>query len=765
MTSRLRISLLLCTAGLLGCDRPVAGPPATWNPDATTEAYHASVGALMSPWSTRAFMVTPKGDLFNGAWWVRLRPSSDGVPAGAPRVIAAEDRWMPVLHWRRMGGDLQWDFEAVAHAAPAPGWFEPGGALDVWSEARSRRDGRRQEDAAYDRLPLSRLDTLLGQVRRPIERETFDRRGLFVSLSVRVTNHGTRAHVARLAAVAEHGDRKAPFRAPDADADSADALAWAGDTRSSRVVALGDSASTTSGSSAGWSLAPGASREERFVLSAYPVETRTLAAWARVPHAQRVSDARRYWIRAVERGTRFALGDTTVERAVDAARVVLLSLRERRGGLAVPIGGPFHYRDVWLRDGARAIQALAISGYEHEAADLLPALLEFQWPHGPFMSQSGQLDGSGQALWTMDQVLSRTLPAAGVDRYADAARRAWGARERQRSIAVADGMVAGMLPTANPHDNELVKGQLVGNDAWAIAGYRATARLLREAGRPSDAERVEASLARYLVDFGRAIERVRSNDIPPAWAGPGHDWGNLSVAWPCGALPVDHPRIARLAERYFDASGHAGAGHYGDRNLRHGYVAADLATWALLTGRRETADQILDELLRWRSASGGAAETFVRSSRDFERNFPPHPTSAAALLALVRNSVLYDDDDTLRLTMGARAQWWRGAKIDGAPTRWGRINVAFSRQADRARWTWSPVRAWASLTLPPGTVLAAAPGGGILGAPGDRLVRVPPGMGEVEVVVNNAPRPVAPRREAIASRIDDEDDWLNAPAR
>jgi GH15 family glucan-1,4-alpha-glucosidase len=48
----------------------------------------------------------------------------------------------------------------------------------------------------------------------------------------------------------------------------------------------------------------------------------------------------------------------------------------------VPIGGPFHYRDVWLRDGARAMQALALCGYTDESRALAASFLRFQWPHG-----------------------------------------------------------------------------------------------------------------------------------------------------------------------------------------------------------------------------------------------------------------------------------------------------------------------------------------------------------------------------------------------
>src|SRR5439155_14295612 len=132
---------------------------------------------------------------------------------------------------------------------------------------------------------------------------------------------------------------------------------------------------------------------------------------------------------------------------------------------------------------------------------------------------------------------------------------------------------------------------------------------------------------------------------------------------------------------------------------------ADLATWALLVGRRAEAERMLDSMLYWRSASGGAAELFSRASRDWGVNAPPHATAAAVLVSLVRDAIVYDEDDTLRVTLGARERWWRGASLRGAPSRWGVLDLSFALAGDEARWRWSHVPVWTALTLPPGREL------------------------------------------------------------
>jgi hypothetical protein len=445
---------------------------------------------------------------------------------------------------------------------------------------------------------------------------------------------------------------------------------------------------------------------------------------------------RRYWDDATSGGLQLSLGDPETERAVRAARVVLLLCRERSGTHWVPTGGPFQYHDVWLRDGARVVAALSVAGHAREARELADGLALFQWPMGAFVSQRGQLDGNGQAVWAFAQAALRPAPDSTVARYADLALSSGAWLEAQRRLGGSARLPFGaLLPFAEPRDGELTRAQLVGNDAWAIAGLESGARLLHAAHRDAEAAHLDSLRSAHVASFVAALARTGRRDLPPSWQGVGLDWGNLAVAWPCRALPASDPHCAALAERVWHTAGDEGLASYGSPDSLHGYVGADLGTWALLAGRRADAERVLGALLRWRDATGGSAELFSRAERDYGGNLPPHPTGAAAIVQLVRNMLVYDDGDTLQLTLGARERWWRGARIEGAPTRWGTLALRFERRGAQAHWEWNAVPVWTALTLPPGTTLAAAPAGPLHGAPGGRTVLAPPGVTRADVAL------------------------------
>src|SRR5262245_37727347 len=474
--------VLACVA-FAGCSHAPRTTSAV-SPDSIPDAYPASVAALTWPGATRAYQVTADGDLFNGAWFVRIEPRAGNQVAAAPRRIAYEDRWCPVVRWTRSSGAVRWDFEAVAFPEREPAFWSSRGALARMAAARDRAADSAKVAAALAMIPAQYRMNLQVDVRRPVELRLVDRRNLFIALRVAATNLGSSVTEAGLRLRCEAPGRDRPYWDADSLVSTPFDHCWASTRSSDPLLGYAEGTVQERELIRGWRLEPGARASMEAVLPAYPTSGADLAELSRGSHERRVEEARTYWTGETARGAEFVVPDPEVRRAILAARVVLLSARERRDVDWVPLGGPFQYRDVWLRDGARAAEALAVSGYTVESRELTRGLLRFRTRTGTFVSQTGQLDGTGQMLWALEQTMLRPTPARDVREIAGIAQRAWQGLEQQRATTADNGYgwTPGVLPFTNPRDAELVHAQLVGNDAWSLVGYRATERLSRAAG-------------------------------------------------------------------------------------------------------------------------------------------------------------------------------------------------------------------------------------------------------------------------------------------
>ena len=490
-------------------------------------------------------------------------------------------------------------------------------------------------------------------------------------------------------------------------------------------------------------LLPGAHSSWTFWMPAYPLPSGPAQKLERSLRHDRVAAAARTgWRDWLGRAARLETPDARVNAAWRAALVTLIQCQERRGSEWAPIGSPLQYRDVWIRDGARAVRALAVAGLTNLAREDAWTLRHFQLENGALISQRGQLDGTGAALWAFEQAASLPPSAEWSKRYLPAAERGFRWIERQRlATRLLKLPWRGLLPYANPRDNELTRAQLVGNDAWALAGCRATAALARRAERAQLARTADSTFQEYRATIRTALHRAPGPDLPAAWQGGGRDWGNLALGYPTGVLPAEDPRLARLATRMRSA-GAPGLVAYGSPDSIHTYLGMDLAQTSLLAGRPAEARAALATLLAHSSSTFGQAELFDLTSGGFADNLPPHATAAAGLVDLVRNMIVSDTRDTLELALGGSLPWWGGTRFERAPTRFGVLDLAFDHPApNRLEASWTEVHALTRVRIPDGVraVEALSAGARIVRgiwvecAPGiTRLsVRVIPGPGRV----------------------------------
>ncbi|HXA53736.1 MAG TPA: hypothetical protein VNV37_02565 [Solirubrobacteraceae bacterium] len=438
---------------------------------------------------------------------------------------------------------------------------------------------------------------------------------------------------------------------------------------------------------------------------------------------------------------RIAVPEAKVNATYEAAIVQMLESRVQTATGWEQMPNRLQYRAFWIRDAAIATQALDLAGLHVAAAQNLAFIDAFQQPDGLFMSQAGQYDEWGEALWA----LAQHAELAGEQRYAAAQLGRMGAAIGWLSrVTAADPL--GLLPASNPDDNELAYGHITGDDLWAAAGLRAAiaaAALARQAGAvatlagqsaaaklagqsaaatpagqsaaatpaeaSADAAAWTAVEQRFEIALHRALAAAvaREGHIPPVLdAQGGQDWGNYWAAYP---VPVLDPRSLAVTATLRWARAHMAEGlptYLNSREL-HDYLGFRIFQTELAAGDPADAVAGLYAELAHTTATDDGWETGVApyGKRLSGTNLAPHGTFAAEYVALLRNLLVADTPTGgVRLLGGASPAWLAPGQritVTAAPTDHGAIS--FTERATRRGET----LAWHD-SLAPGTPLSWA---------------------------------------------------------
>jgi hypothetical protein len=382
------------------------------------------------------------------------------------------------------------------------------------------------------------------------------------------------------------------------------------------------------------------------------------------------------------------------------------------------------YQAFWIRDAAIETEALDLAGLHAAAAQNLSFIDAFQQPDGLFISQAGQYDEWGQALWALAQHAELSQNPA----YAAAQLGRIGAAIGWLSAASAADPL-GLLPASNPDDNELAYGHITGDEVWAAAGLRsaiAAAELAQRAGNatatpagqsadaaatPAEANADAAAWRAVDRRFEAALDRAlaaavaREGHIPPVLdAKGGQDWGNYSAAFPVQVLGAGSPAV-RATVAWARAHMAEGLPTYLDGRELHDYLGFRIFQTELAAGNAAGAIAGLYAELVHTTATDGGWETGIApfGGRASATNLAPHGTFAAEYVALLRNMLVADSPaGGVSLLAGASPAWLAPGQhiaVAAAPTDHGVISFTERSTGHGETLTWHSA-------LTPGTPLS-----------------------------------------------------------
>lgn len=385
-----------------------------------------------------------------------------------------------------------------------------------------------------------------------------------------------------------------------------------------------------------------------------------------------------FWQDILSKGIQVELPEKKPEHVFKSSLIYDLIARDKIGEHYVQKVNEFHYDAFWLRDSAYIIRMYDLGGYHDIARQCLEFFFLWQKEDGNFLSQGGQYDGWGQALWAFGQhyrlshdkeLAQRALPAV------------------MKAAAWLEGQLKneplGIMPVSTPGDNEAIEGgHVTGHNFWALAGLKNAIIMSQGIGAAQEASQLQALYKQLDHNVQKVLNRVlkkNANYIPPGLdIDGGQDWGNLMAVYPEQILPPDHPAVTETLKRS-RAKYREKIMTYWNTEFLHHYITMKNTQTSIVRGDQE---DVLDEfyaILAHTSSTQAGFEFSINplSNRDFRANLTPHGWFAAKYRNMLRNMLVRERENTLHLLSVVSPAWTIPGQrvfVKNAPTNFGPVS-------------------------------------------------------------------------------------------
>lgn len=385
--------------------------------------------------------------------------------------------------------------------------------------------------------------------------------------------------------------------------------------------------------------------------------------------------------------------------------------------------GPYTYKRFWFRDASFILHALVCAGFFDRVERAIAGFPARQTRKGFFLSQEGEWDSNGEALWILERystLSGRTLPKGWYHPVEAGARWIVG----MRVSSDGDAPHAGLLPPGFSAEHLGPNDYYYWDDFWGVAGLRSAAVLLERMDRGEEARRFRAEADDLMAAVERSVAQVSERLGKPAVpASPYRRLdagaiGSLAVSYPLTLWPARDPRLLGTAEHLMSRC-LFGGGFFQDviHSGINPYLTLHLAQVLIRAGDPRALD-LVRAVARLASPTGQWPEAIHPRTGGGCMGDGHHVWAAAEWLLVIRNSLVREEGEELVLGSGLAPEWLEAGEVafGPAPTPWGPVRVRFVPRGEEVEVTWEggwrgpapPV----AVRLPSAEERTAAPGDG-----------------------------------------------------
>jgi hypothetical protein len=361
--------------------------------------------------------------------------------------------------------------------------------------------------------------------------------------------------------------------------------------------------------------------------------------------------------------------------------------------------GPYTYKRFWFRDAAFILHALLAVGLHARARRAIDRFWARQTHAGYFLSQEGEWDSNGEALWILERYCQLTgedpppLWKAPIGRGGQ-----W--IEQKLLSDQLDKPYAGLLPAGFSAEHLGSNDFYYWDDFWAVAGLRSAAALLERLEAPQTARSFQLTAERLMAAIDRSWSRTAakrgSHGIPasPHRRMDSGAIGSVVVSYPLGLWPPREPRLLATLEFLLQKCSFDG-GFYQDM-IHSGinvYLTLHIAQALLRAGDGRYFD-LVQTVARLASPTGQWPEAIHPRTKGGCMGDGQHVWAAAEWLMMLRNCFVREEPQGggLILASGIPQVWLdshQRLSFGPAPTAWGNISLSIEPRAEDVELHWS----------------------------------------------------------------------------
>lgn len=362
--------------------------------------------------------------------------------------------------------------------------------------------------------------------------------------------------------------------------------------------------------------------------------------------------------------------------------------------------GPYTYKRFWFRDAVFILHALLNLGFSTRVKRALDRFPSRQNRAGYFLSQEGEWDSNGAALWMFDRYCRLTGQPPDP---------AWesaifqGARwiEKKRVPKGSEHAHAGLLPAGFSAEHLGPNDFYYWDDFWAIAGLQAAATTLEKMPRSVAKHSFLQTAQEMHVAIDRSLERTigrrRQSGIP---ASPYRRMDSGAVGSLVGSYPLQiwSPRDPRMLTSVEFLLEHCFVHDGFFQDMIHSgvnpYLTLHVAQVLLRAGDQRFI-RLMQAVANLATSTGQWPEAIHPRTLGGCMGDGQHVWAAAEWVMMLRNMFVREELSTASLVLGGGIpkEWLDsvGSVISCGPTctPWGPITIELRREPENVVLTWN----------------------------------------------------------------------------